>query len=180
MSQTPAAEFFELFELPVSYEVDASKLAARYQKLLAQYHPDRYASEDAKTRRSAVENAAFINQANETLTNPLKRGCYLLKLAGAECNPENHTIKDSAFLMQQMEFRERVDEVVDDDDPFAAMDQLRADVDQLQNQLVDAFKSSYDSGAFDTALENLTKLQFFDRLKGQLDEQEARLEDELL
>ncbi len=179
MSQTPSTEFFELFELPVSYEIDLAKLAITYQKLQAQYHPDRFASEDAKTRRAAVENAALINQANDTLIDPLKRGCYLLKLAGSECNPGNNTINDGAFLMQQMEYRERLEDVAEDEDPFVAIDQVRDDVAEHQNQLFDAFKSSYDSGVLDAALDNLTKLQFFGRLKRQLDEQEAKLEDAL-
>jgi molecular chaperone HscB len=180
MSQTPSTEFFELFELPVSYEIDLAKLAVTYQKLQAQYHPDRFASEDAKTRRAAVENAALINQANDTLIDPLKRGCYLLKMVGSECNPGNNTISDGAFLMQQLEYRERLEEVDENEDPFAAIDQVRDDVTEHQNQLIDAFKSSYGSGDFTVALDNLTKLQFFGRLKRQLDDQEAELEDALL
>lgn len=180
MLQTSTTEFFELFELPVSYEIDSSALASQYQKLQAQFHPDRFASEDAKTRRAAVENAALINHANDTLKDPLKRGFYLLELAGVEFNPEHHTVKDGTFLMQQMEYREQLDEVSEEDDPFAAMDKIRANVADFENKLVDAFKSFYDAEDFGKALDELTKLQFFRRLKNQLDDQEASLEDALL
>ncbi len=180
MSITPQSNYFELFGLPESFDIDPAKLAAAYQKLQAEFHPDRYASADAATRRAAVEQSALINAAWQTLKDPLRRGFYLLELAGHPVNEGRHTIRDSAFLMKQMEYRERLDEVEDDDDPLAAIDRVRADLTAEERRLTEAFKSAWMQRDFETAQDHLTKLQFFGRFKSQLGETEAALEDRLL
>ncbi len=172
--------YFELFDLPQDFDIDQDRLAAVYRKLQATHHPDRFASADAATRRASLETAALINEAYQTLIDPLKRGFYLLRLAGVEAGPEHHTIKDGEFLLKQMAYQERLDGLVDRDDPLAAVDDLRDQLEQEKQQLVEQFKAAYVEKDFDQALDHLTKLQFFGRLQSRLGDIEARLEEQLL
>ena len=65
--------FFELFALPVSYEIDNNALRERYRELQRSVHPDRYANASAQEQRLAMQGSTFINEAFETLKDPLWR-----------------------------------------------------------------------------------------------------------
>ncbi len=174
------ADYFALFSLPVSFDIDPEQLAARYRRLLAEVHPDRFASADAPSRRLSVQAAAQVNAAYETLKDPLRRGFYLLQLAGEDGAADSGTTADPEFLLQQMTLRERLEGLAGEDDPLAAVDELREELAARQAELFDRFRSAYAAGDRQVAREALTRLQFYARLGTELDDTEARLEDELL
>ena len=66
-------DYFTLFGLPAGYEIDTQALAARFQDLQRQYHPDKFASGTQAEQLAAVQHSATINQAWQTLRNPLSR-----------------------------------------------------------------------------------------------------------
>jgi molecular chaperone HscB len=175
-----AANYFDLFSLPIHFDIDLNQLAHRYRTLQAESHPDRFANADAQTRRLSMQYATFINEAYETLKAPLKRGFYLLKLKGFDASNDAQTTSDTEFLMQQMEFRERLESAPDSSDPLGSAECLRKDILEENTRLFGAFEKAYAAGNSAVAQEALMKLQFFDRLLSQLSEVEARLEDELL
>ncbi|MCK5919560.1 MAG: Fe-S protein assembly co-chaperone HscB [Methylococcales bacterium] len=175
-----AANYFELFSLPISFDIDLSQLASRYRSLQTESHPDRFANADAQTRKLSVQFAALINEANETLKTPLKRGFYLLKLRGLDDSNDARTTSDTEFLMQQMEYRERLEEIPNAADPLASTDGLREDIVAENTRLFKSFEKEYIADNNNAAQEYLMKLQFYNRLLLQLDDTEARLEDELL
>ncbi|MEK9649239.1 MAG: Fe-S protein assembly co-chaperone HscB [Gammaproteobacteria bacterium] len=76
--------FFEIFSLPASFQVDVSSLEAQYRKLQAEYHPDRFSCAADSERVQALQLASLINDAYETLKSPLKRAAYLLTLNGVD------------------------------------------------------------------------------------------------
>ena len=97
---------FELFGLPVAFDVDAQQLAERYRELQRILHPDRYANASDRERRLSIQHAAQVNEAFQTLKSSLRRARYLLQLKGVEFDDEKETHLDPAFLMEQMELRE--------------------------------------------------------------------------
>ena len=54
-----------------------------------------------------------INEAYQRLKDPLRRAAYLCELGGASIQAENNTAMPTAFLMQQMSWREALDEATD-------------------------------------------------------------------
>ncbi|MBQ5241500.1 co-chaperone HscB, partial [Klebsiella pneumoniae] len=104
-------DYFTLFGLPASYTLSLEQLAVRYQDLQRQYHPDKFASAPAAEQLAAVQHSATINQAWQTLRHPLTRAEYLLSLHGFDLASEQHTVRDTAFLMEQLELREELDEI---------------------------------------------------------------------
>lgn len=101
---------FELFELPVAFALDRSALDARWKDLQREVHPDRHAAADAQTQRQAMQWSVRINEAYQRLKQPLQRAAYLCELHGVPIQAENNTAMPPAFLMQQMEWREALDD----------------------------------------------------------------------
>ena len=101
---------FELFELPVAYALDRAQLDERWKNLQREVHPDRHAAADAQTQRQAMQWSVRINEAYQRLKDPLQRAAYLCDLHGAPIQAENNTAMPPAFLMQQMAWREALDE----------------------------------------------------------------------
>ncbi len=91
--------------------MDRQPLASRFQDLQRQFHPDRFANQPERERLMALQQAATINQAYQTLQHPLTRAEYLLSLHGFDLGSEQHTVRDTAFLMEQLELREELDEI---------------------------------------------------------------------
>ena len=104
------ASDFELFGLPAAFELDRSQIDLQWKSLQREAHPDRFASEGAAAQRIAMQWSVRINEAYNRLKDPLKRAAYLCELNGAAVNAENNTNMPSAFLMQQMEWREALDD----------------------------------------------------------------------
>lgn len=103
---------FELFELPVAYALDRTQLDERWKALQREVHPDRHAAADAQTQRQAMQWSVRINEAYQRLKDPLKRAAYLCELNGAPIQAENNTAMPAAFLIQQMEWREALEDAV--------------------------------------------------------------------
>ncbi len=101
---------FELFDIPVQFAQDRAVLDARWKDLQREAHPDKFAARDAAAQRLAMQWSVRINEAYQRLKDPLKRAAYLCELNAAPVNAENNTAMPAAFLMQQMEWREALDE----------------------------------------------------------------------
>ena len=101
---------FDLFGMDRLFAQDRSALDARWRALQAEVHPDKFAADGAAAQRVAVQWAVRVNEAYQRLKDPLKRGAYLCELAGQPINAENNTAMPGSFLMQQMEWRESLDE----------------------------------------------------------------------
>ena len=104
------ASDFELFGLPSAFSLDRAQLDLQWKSLQREAHPDRFASEGATAQRIAMQWSVRINEAYNRLKDPLKRAAYLCELNGAAVNAENNTSMPPAFLMQQMEWREALDD----------------------------------------------------------------------
>src|SRR5262249_54153642 len=97
--------------LRVVFIVDPAELDRRYFAAQRQLHPDRFATKSARERAISQQQAVSLNEAYETLKDPLARACVLLKLAGVKDTPDrDHTIDAPALLMDQMERREALAE----------------------------------------------------------------------
>ena len=99
-----------LQEPPPQFAQDRSQLDARWKQLQREAHPDKFAGQGAAAQRVAMQWSVRINEAYQRLKNPLKRASYLCELHGAPINAENNTAMPTDFLMQQMAWREALDD----------------------------------------------------------------------
>ena len=91
-------------------------LDARWKELQREAHPDKFMAQGAAAQRLAMQWSVRINEADQRLKDPLKRATYLCERHGAPVNAENNTAMPSAFLMQQMVWREALDDATSIDD----------------------------------------------------------------
>jgi molecular chaperone HscB len=101
---------FTLFGLSQQHALDRADLDGRRRDLQARVHPDRFASEGAAAQRVAMQWAVRVNEAYQRLKDPLSRGAYLCELRGVPIAAESNTAMPGAFLMQQMEWREALED----------------------------------------------------------------------
>lgn len=170
-----STNYFALFGLPADFALDAAALAPAWRELQRQHHPDRHAGGDATAQREAVQMAAHVNTAYETLRDPVRRAHYLLQLAGHGIDGERATIADSDFLMTQMELREQLDEVEHEHELDAVEDEAR----DWRDSLLREFPLDYAAQDWQEAQDTLRKLQFMERLLAEIGERRDRFEDEL-
>ena len=101
---------FELFGLTQQFALDRSALDARWKELQREAHPDKFAAQGAAAQRVAMQWSVRINETYQRLKDPVKRAAYLCELGGAPIRAEDNTAMPAAFLMQQMSWREELDD----------------------------------------------------------------------
>ncbi|MBE9563930.1 MAG: Fe-S protein assembly co-chaperone HscB [Proteobacteria bacterium] len=172
------SNFFELFELPVSYDVDLDQVRQQYMDLQKQVHPDKFANASDQEKRLSMQQTSWVNEAQTTLKSPVLRATYLLKLKGIDFNLENETTMDAAFLMQQLEMRERLENVRQESDPLSSLDVMSKEVKLTTKEMMISFSECYENDLFDEARELIRKLQFMQKAKNEINTLTADIEDE--
>ena len=171
------SNYFEIFGLPVSYQIDLGLLANRYHDMQREFHPDRYAGKPAQEQRLAVQYAAVINQAYSDLKSPLCRAQYLLSLKNLDVSGETHITRDPLFLMQQIELREALSELREAEDPFAALEVVAQEASSQYVELQETFDQQYHQADFENAIETVAKMQFFSKLLNEVVQLEQELDN---
>jgi len=113
------SNYFTLMALPQRFEVDLKVLRKNSRELQRKYHPDRFCNATPQEQRLAAQFSAQINTAVSVLGNPVQRAMHLLELQGLVLDAQSYTEKDSAFLFEQMELRESLEESRDERDAKA-------------------------------------------------------------
>ena len=136
---------FELFGLPRKFAQERSQIDARWKELQREAHPDRFAAQGAAAQRVAMQWSVRINEAYQRLKDPLKRAAYLCELSGAPVRAEDNTAMPAAFLMQQMEWRESLEDASTeneldalDDEVLQAKKRMLAECGRLLDEVGDA------------------------------------------
>jgi molecular chaperone HscB len=101
---------FELFGLPEQFAQDAARIDERWKELQREAHPDRFAAQGQAAQRIAMQWSVRINEAYKRLKDPLKRAAYLCELRGAPVDAESNTAMPAEFLVEQLEWRESLEE----------------------------------------------------------------------
>ena len=130
MHSAPGKNHFELFGLPVTFDIDTAELAVRYRELQRRVHPDKFANASDQDRRLSLQMTALVNEGFHTLKDPVRRGRYLLSLRGVDLDDEIDTTMDPVFLMEQMELREELEEVRQADNPHKQLAELANRIEQ--------------------------------------------------
>ena len=157
-------DFFTLFNLPRQFQLDSAALDQRYRDLQAQVHPDKFSHLSEVEQRLSMQWATQVNEAYQTLRDPIRRGRYLLKLLGVDTQEEHNTAMPVDFLMQQMEWREALQEAIaarDIDALDALADTARDETLTLQRALGEQLDVTHEHLV---AAGTVRKLRFLEKL----------------
>lgn len=157
---------FELFGVLRQFAQDRAVLDARWKDLQRQAHPDKFAAQGTAAQRVAMQWSVRINEAYQRLKDPLKRAAYLCELGGAPINAHSNTAMPADFLMQQMQWREWLEEAQDS----GALDALRDNVNAVQADLLTTcahqLDELHDVGA---AVQSVRSLMFIEKFARDLE-----------
>ncbi len=172
--------YFELFHLPFDFDVKTALLTDTYRELQRAVHPDKFAHASEHEQLLAVQKSAQVNDAYETLKDPLRRAEYMLAEQDIDIQIEQKTLQDPAFLMQQMEYREQLEDIaaMSDDDKEQAIEDFEAQLKELTQalyaelapKLVSSCKVTLESAAV-----CVRKLKFMRKLRDELNRLEEAL-----
>ena len=171
-------DYFTLFGLTQNYAIDSEQLTQRFQDLQRQYHPDRFAASSEQEKMQALQKAATINAAYQSLRHPLTRAEYLLSLHGFDINNEQHTMHDTVFLMEQLELREELDNIENNANSLDLLAVFMKNVKKMQQDRNLLMVNELDAMQWEKAADTVRKLRFLDKLQQQAEQLEERLLDE--
>ena len=170
LSAQLAVNDFELFDIAQRFNQDRAALDARWKTLQREAHPDKFSAQGTAAQRVAMQWSVRINEAYQRLKDPLRRAAYLCELAGAQINAENNTAMPAEFLMQQMEWREALDDATTAD----ALENLHQEVLQTRASALDQCQTLIDvTQDFAQAAQQVRALMFVERFVKDI---EARLD----
>jgi molecular chaperone HscB len=157
-------DYFQLFTLPEQFKIDTKLLEANFRKIQSSSHPDRFVTASAAEKLASMQLATLSNEAYGTLKNTARRAKYLLEKHGIDAVADTNTALPMDFLMQQMEWREQLEDAKNAKD-ISALDklysELRAEAGTLESDLADLFDHEKDYAA---ATEVTRKLIFIDKV----------------
>jgi len=167
---------FELFGLAQKFAQDRATIDARWKDLQREAHPDKSAAQGAAAQRVAMQWSVRINEAYQRLKDPLKRAAYLCELQGAPINSESNTVMPPEFLMQQMEWREALDDASSAEDLDAISDEMSRSRRELLQKCEHLLDVAHDPAG---AVAEVRALMFIERFARDIEARYERMENRL-
>lgn len=158
--------------------MDAAKLRSAFMMMQRNYHPDKHATSGDAERLLAVRIASFVNEAHQTLSIPLKRAEYCLQLKGVSTDTETDAKMDTAFLMEQMEWRESLEDVdLTTDTAYDELEQLKDEISKSVSAVSSEAAAWLAENDLPAARDSIRKWQFLSKLAGEIDAAEAKVDE---
>lgn len=161
-------DYFALFQLKPQFKIDRQALESAYLTVQQKVHPDMHAQASDSDKRVSMQLSALANSAYRTLMNPIQRGLYMCSRNGVDPQLETNTAMPAQFLMQQMEWRETLDDVRDQP---SKLDDLYKEVEQTRANLLKEVEATIDgANDFELAAKQLRALLFIDKFSAELED----------
>ncbi len=161
------SQYFNLFQLEPSFNIDTEALEQSYRALAARFHPDKFASASAFEQKQAVMMSSTINDAYRTLKSPIDRAAYLLKSQNIDADAPEHTSFSPEFLMQQMEWRETLmdAQIEQNHDAIRAQDQ---EIQEVQSSLYQDLQQAFEQQDYESAAQWVRHGRFLNKLRNEI------------
>ncbi|TVU50392.1 hypothetical protein EJB05_01762, partial [Eragrostis curvula] len=154
----PAVDYFQIFGLEREYNIKEHSLEGKYKDWQKKLHPDLVHTKSEKERGFAAEQSALVIDAYRTLSKPLSRALYLLKLEGVQVDEEK-TINDPELLMEMMEIREAVNDATDSE----TLEKIQSQIKRKLETWSETFQEAFDKRDFNSAVEATQRMRYYER-----------------
>lgn len=131
--------FFQFYDIPISFIPDAKALKRKFYELSRKYHPDFFTDASVEEQAKVLEYSSLNNEAYKTLTDADKRMKYILDLKGILAEEGKNTIPQD-FLMEMMDINEALMELEFDFDTNT-FEQVKENLNNIDNQLLEEVQS---------------------------------------
>ena len=135
--------YFEFYNIPISFNVDAAALKKTFYSYSKKYHPDFFTLESDEEQAKILELSTLNTQAYKTLSDGERRMKYVLELTGA-MGAEGQNKLPQDFLGDMMDINEAIMELEFDPDT-EAIERIKKEVQDIDNQLVADIKPVLDN-----------------------------------
>jgi len=97
--------YFELYNIPISFVIDANTVKKKYYELSRKFHPDFFSDATEEERVEILEKSSAVNKAYKTFSNEDELIKYVLQLKGLLQEEEKYNLPN-IFLMEMLELNE--------------------------------------------------------------------------
>jgi molecular chaperone HscB len=157
---------FELFQIPMQFAQERAVLDMRWKELQREAHPDKFAAQGVAAQRIAMQWSVRINEAYQRLKDPLRRASYLCELHGAPIHAEKNTAMPTDFLLQQMQWREALEEAKTVQD----LEEIASQSNHSGREQLSKIEQTLDINKdFAAAAQQVRSLMFIERFSSEVD-----------
>ena len=156
--------YFELFGLPIGFQVDAAKLRQAYMEIQRTSHPDKFTQSSIDDQDIALEKSAIANKAFTLLNNKEQILPYVLEVMGYMETDEKYALSPD-FLMEMMD----LNEAWMDADSEAAKSNVTQQVKTIQNAIYTTVKAILEANSIDITKEAMLQVKEYYYKKKYLD-----------
>jgi len=152
--------YFELFGLKVSTEIDLEDLDEKFTILQKQFHPDKFTNSPDIEKRIALQISSYLNDGYITLCDFVKRVEYILKIKKFDTD-ESRTLFDEEFLEEQIELNECIEQIKTDQGESNKASILIVALTKKMEVLVKSINEYLSQTKYDMVWDNLAKYKFY-------------------
>lgn len=167
---------FELFSLPVSFQLDLGLLSQKYLQLQKQLHPDNFVAASEQEQRLALQKSTQVNDAYQILKDPILRAEAILQLALDKPVDSENTSHDLEFLMQQMELREQLEDAEAQQDE-QKLTELQQQTEASYQQNLAILATNLSQQDWEASKQAIDRLKFIKKLQQEIEHLEEKLFD---
>ena len=168
--------YFDLFELTQTFDINLDMLETNFRKIQSESHPDRFVTATTKEKIQSMQTATLANEAYQTLKSPALRAAYLLGLQGIVAIDEKNNQMPADFLMQQMEWREMIEDAENAGD-ISTLESLLDEINNAGKHLQESLKSQLQHNNLTEATDSTRKLIFMDKVCADIIKSIEQIED---
>jgi len=156
--------YFELFGLPIGFQVDAAKLRQAYMEIQRTSHPDKFTQSSSEDQDIALEKSAIANKAFTLLNNKEQILPYVLEVMGYMESDEKYALGPD-FLMEMMDLNEAWMDADTENDKHSVTEQVKT----IQNAIYTPVKAILEGNSIDITKEAMLQVKEYYYKKKYLD-----------
>lgn len=166
--------YFQLFSIAEKFHIDLDVLTSKYHELQIETHPDKFVNSTEQEKLKAVQNTSSLNEAYGTLKSPLNRAGYILTLHDMDIEQVNQDDLGMDLLMEQIELRESLEQISNDESALSQLDDLKSKVRDKAKQCELTFGTNLEEKDYRGAKGRFHEMQFLHKLLSEIDMAEER------
>ena len=168
--------YFNIFGLSQTFDINLNILETNFRAIQSASHPDRFVTASTAEKLQSMQTATSANEAYLTLKSPALRAAYLLGLQGIAAIDEKNNQMPADFLMQQMEWREAIEDAENASD-ISTLESLLDKINNASKHLQESLKSQLQQSNLSEATDSTRKLIFMDKVCADIQKSMEHLED---